>query len=147
MESYDRLFPSQDTMPRGGFGNLIALPLQHEPRASGHSCFLDEHMRAYPDDRQWSHLASRPRIDAATVELIAREATDQGSIVGLPIATLDEEESTPWARLPSGKRRPVVITGSLPAVVRAVLAVPDDELVVEYDEGVLRSLKQRDDFT
>jgi hypothetical protein len=35
MESYDRLFPSQDTMPRGGFGNLIALPLQHGPRALG----------------------------------------------------------------------------------------------------------------
>jgi hypothetical protein len=32
MQSYDRLFPNQDTMPRGGFGNLIALPLQHEPR-------------------------------------------------------------------------------------------------------------------
>ena len=32
MDSYDRLFPSQDTMPRGGFGNLIALPLQHGPR-------------------------------------------------------------------------------------------------------------------
>jgi hypothetical protein len=27
-KSYDRLFPSQDTMPKGGFGNLIALPLQ-----------------------------------------------------------------------------------------------------------------------
>ena len=37
MESYDRLFPSQDTMPRGGFGNLIALPLQHEPRQAGNS--------------------------------------------------------------------------------------------------------------
>jgi hypothetical protein len=37
MESYDRLFPNQDTMPRGGFGNLIALPLQHEPRQQGNS--------------------------------------------------------------------------------------------------------------
>jgi len=32
MESYDRLFPNQDTMPKGGFGNLIALPLQGEAR-------------------------------------------------------------------------------------------------------------------
>lgn len=39
MESYDRLFPSQDTMPRGGFGNLIALPLQHEPRQHGRRPF------------------------------------------------------------------------------------------------------------
>jgi len=30
LDSYDRLFPSQDTMPKGGFGNLIALPLQHD---------------------------------------------------------------------------------------------------------------------
>ena len=31
-DSYDRFFPSQDTLPRGGFGNLIALPLQKRPR-------------------------------------------------------------------------------------------------------------------
>ena len=42
MESYDRLFPSQDTMPRGGFGNLIALPLQHGPRQQGNTVFLDD---------------------------------------------------------------------------------------------------------
>lgn len=42
MESYDRLFPNQDTMPRGGFGNLIALPLQHEPRQQGNSVFVNE---------------------------------------------------------------------------------------------------------
>ncbi len=48
MESYDRLFPSQDTMPRGGFGNLIALPLQHGPRALGNSVFLDDQLRPYP---------------------------------------------------------------------------------------------------
>jgi hypothetical protein len=35
LDSYDRLFPSQDTMPQGGFGNLIALPLQKEPRNRG----------------------------------------------------------------------------------------------------------------
>ena len=35
MDSYDRLFPSQDTLPRGGFGNLIALPLQREARRAG----------------------------------------------------------------------------------------------------------------
>ncbi|MBS0468127.1 MAG: DEAD/DEAH box helicase, partial [Proteobacteria bacterium] len=35
LESYDRLFPNQDTMPKGGFGNLIALPLQKWPRESG----------------------------------------------------------------------------------------------------------------
>ncbi|MFP9213457.1 TOTE conflict system archaeo-eukaryotic primase domain-containing protein, partial [Enterococcus faecalis] len=40
LSSYDRLFPNQDTMPKGGFGNLIALPLQKRPRASGGSVFV-----------------------------------------------------------------------------------------------------------
>jgi superfamily II DNA or RNA helicase len=122
MESYDRLFPSQDTMPRGGFGNLIALPLQHGPRALGNSVFLDDQLRPYPDDAQWSYLASLPRIDVTTVEQIAREATEQGSVVGVQVATTEEEGSIPWARLPSRKRSALVIVQPLPKVVRAVLA-------------------------
>jgi len=82
--------PSQDTMPRGGFGNLIALPLQHGPRALGNSVFVDDQMCPYPDDQQWSYLASLPRIDAATVEMIAREATERGSVVGMRIAAIDD---------------------------------------------------------
>lgn len=49
MESYDRLFPSQDTIPRGGFGNLIALPLQGEPRKLGNSIFVDKSFAPYLD--------------------------------------------------------------------------------------------------
>jgi len=122
MESYDRLFPSQDTMPRGGFGNLIALPLQHGPRALGNSVFLDDQLRPYPDDQQWSYLASLPRIDVATVQLIAREATDRGSVVGVRTAITDEEGPTPWVKLPSRKPSPLVINKPLPRVVRAVLS-------------------------
>ena len=44
--SYDRFFPSQDTMPAGGFGNLIALPLQGLARSSGNSVFIDEFLFA-----------------------------------------------------------------------------------------------------
>ena len=115
MESYDRLFPSQDTMPRGGFGNLIALPLQHGPRALGNSVFLDDQLRPYPDDQQWSYLASLPRIDVTTVEMIAREATDRGSVTGVQIATIDEEDSAPWSRLPSRKRSPARYYRAAPA--------------------------------
>jgi len=93
MDSYDRLFPSQDTMPRGGFGNLIALPLQQGPRKEGNSVFVDEQLRPYPDDHQWAYLASVPRIDPAIVEMIAREATRRGSVVGVRMAeTTDDEE-------------------------------------------------------
>tara|TARA_R110001583_G_scaffold67746_1_gene193507 strand:+ start:141 stop:350 length:210 start_codon:yes stop_codon:yes gene_type:complete len=54
-ESYDRLFPNQDIMPDGGFGNLIALPLQHLARQQGHSQFVDHNLIPYPD--QWLVIA------------------------------------------------------------------------------------------
>jgi hypothetical protein len=49
LDSYDRFFPSQDTLPKGGFGNLIALPLQKKPRETGNSLFLDEDLVPYQD--------------------------------------------------------------------------------------------------
>src|SRR5258708_4905734 len=48
-KSYDRLFPSQDTMPSGGFGNLIALPLQRHARENGNSVFVDDDLRPHED--------------------------------------------------------------------------------------------------
>lgn len=59
--AYDRLFPNQDIMPKGGFGNLIALPLQGEPRRNGNSVFVDENFTAYPD--QWQVLSGVLRLD------------------------------------------------------------------------------------
>ncbi|MEH6650501.1 MAG: DEAD/DEAH box helicase family protein [Motiliproteus sp.] len=61
-DSYDRLFPNQDTMPAGGFGNLIALPLQHEPRAHGSSLFVDHDFQPYVD--QWKYLSGLKRLHA-----------------------------------------------------------------------------------
>ena len=52
MRSYDRVFPNPATMPASGFGNLIALPLQHARRGDGCTLFLDEDLQPYPD--QWS---------------------------------------------------------------------------------------------
>jgi superfamily II DNA or RNA helicase len=121
LASYDRLFPNQDTMPRGGFGNLIALPLQHEPRRQGNSVFVDKRFQAYTD--QWAYLASVPRIDPATVEALAREAMRRGLVVGVRFAEpADYEESTPWMRRSSGCSRRVPIPGPLPREVRAVLS-------------------------
>ena len=123
MDSYDRLFPSQDTMPRGGFGNLIALPLQREPRRDGNSVFLDDQLKPHADDQQWAYLASVQRISPATVEMIARDATRQGAVLGVTLAeTADEEDAAPWTRLPSRKPKPTVIAEPLPPMVRAVLA-------------------------
>ena len=73
MGSYDRLFPNQDTMPRGGFGNLIALPLQHEARQQGNSVFVGEGFKPFAD--QWAYLASVQRIRPIDAELVVQEAT------------------------------------------------------------------------
>jgi hypothetical protein len=81
MASYDRLFPNQDTMPRGGFGNLIALPLQHGPRQEGHSVFLnleDASLAPYGDHEQWTYLASVRRLDRVDVEKIVHDANQSG---------------------------------------------------------------------
>ena len=64
-DSYDRLFPNQDTMPAGGFGNLIALPLQQHPRQHGNSVFIDDNFIAYKD--QWAYLANVKRMSLAEV--------------------------------------------------------------------------------
>src|SRR5439155_7209393 len=54
--SYDRIFPSQDIMPLGGFGNLIALPLQQRARRRANSVFID------PDLRVDSSVSSAPSV-------------------------------------------------------------------------------------
>jgi len=64
-ESYDRLFPNQDVLPEGGFGNLIALPLQHDPRQSGNSVFVDGNLEPYAD--QWTFLASVGKLSEKEV--------------------------------------------------------------------------------
>ena len=60
LESYDRFFPNQDFLPKGGFGNLIALPLQKEARAVGNSVFINANGEVIED--QWAHLSISLRI-------------------------------------------------------------------------------------
>lgn len=71
LESYDRFFPTQDFLPKGGFGNLIALPLQKIPRENGNSCFVDENFNVIPD--QWSYLASIRRLYKYELESILKD--------------------------------------------------------------------------
>jgi superfamily II DNA or RNA helicase len=121
MASYDRLFPNQDTLPRGGLGNLIALPLQHEARQRGNTVFVDD--RLVPHADQWAYLGTLPRIAPATVEAIAQEGIARGQVIGLRIAsTGEEDDEAPWETPPSRRARPARIDGPLPSEVRAVLA-------------------------
>lgn len=71
--SYDRMFPNQDLLPSGGFGNLIALPLQRLDRDAGNSVFVDEQFNPYAD--QWAFLDSVQRITAQQVNAIATLAS------------------------------------------------------------------------
>src|SRR5947199_4019849 len=78
--SYDRFFPSQDTLPQGGFGNLIALPLQKQPRDLGNRVFLDDQMVPYED--QWSFLSSVHRVARTTVEDLVSDAERKKGVIG-----------------------------------------------------------------
>ncbi len=110
LDSYDRFFPNQDTLPKGGFGNLIALPLQRLPKKNGNSVFLDENFEPYKD--QWQYLSTLKKMQTVEVEAIVQEAARSGNIVGvLKSLTDDEYGEDPWTLPPSGKRAEKLITG------------------------------------
>lgn len=95
LSSYDRLFPNQDTLPKGGFGNLIALPLQKQPRENGWSVFVDLALCPYVD--QWSYLSTLSLMAANDIEPAVLRAT--GSIHPLDVTFIDEQDQRePWKR-------------------------------------------------
>lgn len=114
--SYDRLFPNQDTMPKGGFGNLIALPLQKGPREDGASVFVDPALRPYPD--QWAFLASIQLLEAHDIEPTILRAT--GGAHPLDVTFIDEEDlARPWRRDVAQTTR---LAGTMPASLTVTLA-------------------------
>lgn len=127
--SYDRFFPSQDTMPIGGFGNLIALPLQGAARRNENSVFVDRALAPYAD--QWGYLAGIQRMSRDSLDRIVEHASSGGRVLGVRLP-LEEGEDEPWLRVPSRRSSQPVIAGALSALVRVVLAdqiyVPRAEL-------------------
>jgi len=119
MKSYDRLFPNQDTLPKGGFGNLIALPLQKEAVKFGNSLFVDDDFKPYPD--QWDFLSSLKKMSVDGVGHLADNASSQGKIIGVRISPT-EENDPPWSRLPSGKKRYLPAIAGLPEDIELVAA-------------------------
>lgn len=116
MSSYDRLFPSQDTVPKGGFGNLIALPLQKPARDKGFSVFVDDTLQPYPD--QWSYLASVKKLSKGKLDHALEGLT--GGRHPLDVAFITEEdELEPWKRSASVSE---CIQGPLPTSLTLVLA-------------------------
>jgi superfamily II DNA or RNA helicase/very-short-patch-repair endonuclease len=121
LDSYDRFFPNQDTLPPGGFGNLIALPLQKRPRESGNGVFLDERMTPYLD--QWEFLSSIHKISRGEVEEVVRLAEAKGKVIDVRLVPEgDEEEAAPWMARPSRRRKDTPIAGPLPKTLELTLA-------------------------
>ncbi len=133
LTSYDRLFPNQDTMPKGGFGNLIALPLQKKPREQGFSVFVDDEFKPWPD--QWAYLASIDSIfPAALNTLIARVI---GNTHPLDVAFVEEEDEVdPWERKPARNGK---LTGPMPESLELVIS---DRIYIAK-EDVPNSLSNR----
>src|SRR2546428_10124160 len=99
LDSYDRLFPNQDTMPKGGFGNLIALPLQKRPRELDNSVFLDELFQPHPD--QWRFLESVQRMPIDQLARITYAIAPDGNPIGVHLHLPDEDEGeAPMALAP-----------------------------------------------
>lgn len=119
MKSYDRLFPNQDTLPKGGFGNLIALPLQKEAAKFGNSLFIDNNFKPYSD--QWEFLSSVMKMSINEAQSLANNAASQGKIIGVRISPV-EENDPPWLRLPSGKKRYLPAIGNLPEGIELTVA-------------------------
>ena len=119
LNSYDRLFPSQDYMPKGAFGNLIALPLQRKPRNEGNSIFLNRNLMPFED--QWAFLSSIRRISQKDIEKILARIPDQSDVTGVRSVSAIEDQIKPWLEPPSRKRKEPALAGPFPDRVEIVL--------------------------
>jgi superfamily II DNA or RNA helicase len=116
LSSYDRLFPNQDTMPKGGFGNLIALPLQKQPREKGYSVFVDAELNPYSD--QWACLAAVQPMSSHDIEPTILRA--MGGAHPLDVTFIgDEDLATPWKR---ESTTPNKLAGPMPPSLTVTLA-------------------------
>jgi hypothetical protein len=103
-------------MPKGGFGNLIALPLQKHPREKGFSLFVDGELHPYPD--QWEFLTDIVPMAAHDIHPTILRAT--GGVHPLDVTFIDDEDlKEPW-------KRPVAISkklvGPMPEALNVTLA-------------------------
>lgn len=116
-DSYDRFFPNQDTLPKGGFGNLIALPLQKGPRAKGNSLFVDDNFEPYED--QWLLLSTLKKMKKREVSSIVQEEAKEKNIIEVGETRMEVQE-TPWLLTPSQKNDEKHVKGPFPSKIRII---------------------------
>lgn len=138
LRSYDRFFPNQDTLPKGQLGNLIALPLQKQPRDRVNSVFLDDSLVPHAD--QWAFLAAAGKISRTEAERIVRSAeVAHGHAVGVRLVPWDEAADAPWTVPPSRRPTAPTVAGSLPQSIEVVLG---NEIYIAK-EGLPPALRNR----
>lgn len=131
-KSYDRFFPNQDTMPEGGFGNLVALPLQGIARKNGNSVFVDEFFHPYED--QWAYLSAVRKMNVESIEQLVASFGKEGELGQLA----NSSEGKPWETQKkisiSNKDFPTLLT-----IVRAnMLYIPTLELTANAKNQIKR---------
>lgn len=121
LESYDRLFPSQDTLPKGGFGSLIALPLQKKPRELGNSEFVTEALEIVDD--QWAFLDRVRRVSRNQVERLVQEYDVGDDLLGVRrVSELENELEDSWTRPELREAPEPHAVDNMPESVRLVLS-------------------------
>ena len=138
LDSYDRFFPNQDTLPQGGFGNLIALPLQNVPRERGNSVFLDDDFAPCAD--QWAALSAIRQIDRTTIETIVSLAERKGRVIGVRFFPMEDDDAQPWLTPPSRQRKELPCDGRLPKQLELILG---NQLYIAKDQLTPPSLQNR----
>lgn len=118
LSSYDRLFPNQDTLPKGGFGNLIALPLQKSPRELGRSVFVDADLQPLPD--QWAFLENIKPLPQECLEAALTQLVGDRHPLDIAYAEVpDENADTPWLQ---AAKPNIKLSGAMPKAVRGTIA-------------------------
>lgn len=135
LDSYDRLFPNQDTLPQGGFGKLIALPLQKRARDQGNSVFVDDDFVPWPD--QWVFLASARRVSRAQAQALVQDAERRGRILGVRLPP-EDDDAEPWTARPSRRHDP-----TLSSVVPKSLELILGNQIYIANEGLSPPLRNR----
>lgn len=92
--SYDRLFPNQDTLPKGGFGNLIALPLQLNASKNNNSVFIDENLQPYED--QWQFLSNVKKLNEEDIDIYISQFGSSNELGDLRQS--EDDETKPWEK-------------------------------------------------
>lgn len=130
--SYDRFFPNQDTMPKGGFGNLIALPLQGKARKNENSVFVDENFSPYDD--QWKYLAGVQKLDKNSVDNSVQLLCKNGDLGEL----ISEAEALPWSEQKQIKFSTEKFPESIEIVRANMLFVPKKNLSADAMNKIKR---------